>query len=402
MSSPLSRHWVSDEEMVEAYVLHKIDKEEFSDLTAHLGECEDCRKRVQEERELQEGIRKFGRREMKRRLKSQVRRDRSRRIEWTHVASIAAALIVVFSAVLTVRWFFDFKKEKTHVREIVLQENRPAERAIWIIGKVVALKERSDSHTPSQTPTPLMANNELETSELAYSEREASQKSSPESIADRNKAETFASKKSLAASSEKKTDVRDVDNLKSMEAPTPTAIKETEPRSEISSSAFKSAKSLAKQISNSQDSLNSKARGGTTLASEDNLVSRIGNDSRGKQFSAPTIERKAEAYKPAPAKLKSYSVRTSKRTMKDKNAIVVLVHRGDMNDLPVSMKGGDASIIHTRLERTPQGILLTFYSTTITDSVATNIETIGQDSIIVTLRNRQIVYHIPEGWAGKM
>ena len=93
---------------------------------------------------------------------------------------------------------------------------------------------------------------------------------------------------------------------------------------------------------------------------------------------------------------------TAKKVLKDKKAPAVLVRRGDLKDLPVSMRNGDASVIHTRLERTPQGVLLTFYSSAITDSVATDIETIAPDSIIVTFRNRQIAYHIPGGWAGKM
>jgi hypothetical protein len=72
------------------------------------------------------------------------------------------------------------------------------------------------------------------------------------------------------------------------------------------------------------------------------------------------------------------------------------------NDLPASMKTGDASAVQTRLEKTSEGMVLTFYSNLIKDSVATAVEAIGSDSIIVTFRNKQIEYDIPGGLGGKM
>ena len=336
MNNTFSQHWVSDEEKLEAFVLHKIDKEEISNLTAHLEKCDECRKRVQEERELQAGIQKFGRMEMKRRLKLQLRRDRSRHLEWTHVASIAAAVVVVFSAVLTVRWFFDIEKEKTQVREIILQESKPAERAMWIIGKVIEIKDKSSSLALSRTSTPSIAKNEPEFRDNTRFETEARQKLTVESNAKSDNVETFAAQES------------------------------------------------------------------PTLVAEDKVKSRIGFDSNIKHGSAPTTESKTELHKHAFAETGRGPIMIAKKALKDKKAPAVLVRRGDLKDLPVSMRNGDASVIHTRLERTPQGVLLTFYSSAITDSVATDIETIAPDSIIVTFRNRQIAYHIPGGWAGKM
>ncbi len=402
MNNTVSQHWASDEEKLEAFVLHRIDKEEFSNLTAHLEKCDDCRKRVQEERELQIGIHKFGHREMKRRLKLRLRRDRSRRFEWIQVASIAAAIVVVFSAVLTVRWFFDIKKEKTRLREIVFQESKPAERAIWIIGKVIEIKETSGSLARSRTNTTLIADNRLETRDNIRSEADVSQKLMAESNAERGKDETSIVKEGQAISSEGKTDLHDAENSRTKEAPALSATNEIESRPDVSSNTLKSAAPMAKKMSDSRDSLGFEAKGGVTLATEDKLVSRIGYSSREERASVPTTERKQKTNKTVPAKAKTGLVMIAKRTRKNKKASTVLVCRGDMNDLPASMRDGDVSVIHTRLERTPKGVLLTFYSSTITDSVATNIETITPDSIIVTFRNRQISYHIPEGWAGGM
>ena len=402
MNNTFSQHWVSDEEKLEAFVLHKIDKEEISNLTAHLEKCEECRKRVQEERELRTGIQKFGRMEMKRRLKLQLRRDRSRRLEWAHIASIAAAIIVVFSAVLTVRWFFDIEKEKTQVREIILQESKPAERAMWIIGKVIEIKDKSGSLAHSRTSTASIAKNEPEFRDNTRFEAEARQKLTVESNVKSDNIENFAAKESPAIVSEEKTEQHDEVNSKAKGVMSSRAVNDLKSRADASSRTAQSAATILKKKLDTRDSVGSKIKETPTLAAEDKLESRIGFGSNIKQGSAPTTESKSELRKPAFAEARRGPTMTAKKVLKDKKAPAVLVRRGDLKDLPVSMRNGDASVIHTRLERTPQGVLLTFYSSAITDSVATDIETIAPDSIIVTFRNRQIAYHIPGGWAGKM
>jgi hypothetical protein len=395
MNNTISQHWTSDEEKLEAFVLHKIiDKEEISTLAAHLEKCNECRKRVQEEREIRIGIQRFGRMEMKRRLKVRLRRDRSRRFEWTHVASLAAAIVLVFSAVFTVRWFFDAEKEKTQVREIVLQENRPEERALWIIGRVIEIKDRSRSLAHLRTSPGLIVDN-------LQSEVEANQSSIGESKSDADEAAISVAEERQEIVKEERAKQQDVSDSKINEIPASSATKSLESRDDTPFRASKSAAPMLRKMSDSRDSIGSEIKE-NPVVTEERLGYRRGYGSIAKQGSGSAVESKFEVRKPVPAKAKTGPALIAQKALKDKNAPAVLVRRGDLKDLPASMRNGDASAIHTRLERTSQGVLLTFYSSAITDSVATDIEAIAPDSIIVTFRNRQIAYHIPGGLSGKI
>jgi hypothetical protein len=66
------------------------------------------------------------------------------------------------------------------------------------------------------------------------------------------------------------------------------------------------------------------------------------------------------------------------------------------------MRNVDESSIQTLLERTPDGLQLTLYTDTSTDSLSAGIEAVTTDSLIVYFRGQQIAYHIPGGWAGKI
>jgi hypothetical protein len=80
----------------------------------------------------------------------------------------------------------------------------------------------------------------------------------------------------------------------------------------------------------------------------------------------------------------------------------VSIRRAHVAELPPNMRNVDNSDICTFLERTPHGLQLTLYSETTADSLATGIEALTSDSLIVFSQGRQIAYHIPGGWAGKM
>ena len=134
------QHWASDPEKVEAFVLHRIDESERVSCTAHLNQCEECRRVIQEERELVAGIRYAGRKEMKLRLKRWIQRGQGKRFDWIQAASLAAAIILMLGAVFTIRWFTDFNQRKMRSHEIVLKSDDSSQRSLWIIGKVVEQK----------------------------------------------------------------------------------------------------------------------------------------------------------------------------------------------------------------------------------------------------------------------
>jgi hypothetical protein len=138
MSERQSNHWTIHNENIESYLLHKLDETQEKEFTDHLHQCEECRLRVRKERELIAGIRRFGKSEMKRRIKQRMRREQGRRFEWTQAASIAAAVILMFTAVFAIRWFTDFEQNKTRNHEIAFKKSDVSQRSLWITGKVIS------------------------------------------------------------------------------------------------------------------------------------------------------------------------------------------------------------------------------------------------------------------------
>ena len=72
------------------------------------------------------------------------------------------------------------------------------------------------------------------------------------------------------------------------------------------------------------------------------------------------------------------------------------------SELPLLMRRSDESNLQTLFERTSYGLQLTIYSIAASNSVTTGIEALSADSLIVYIQGRQIAYHIPGGWAGKI
>jgi len=238
------QHWASDHEKVEAFVLHRIDESESVSCDAHLNQCEECSHIVQEERELVAGIRYFGRKEMKLRLKQWIDRGQGKQFDWTQAASLAAAIILMIGAVFTVRWFTDLNQSKTRSHEIVLKNEDSSQRSLWIIGKVVEQKR-----------------------------------------------------------------------------------------------IFR----------------------GTLSENSSSFIIKQGN---------------------------------ATRTISIRSALTA--------GLPLSMRTSGESNLQTLFERTPDGLQLTIYTSTAQNSVTTGIEAVTADSLIVFIQGRQIAYHIPGGWAGKI
>jgi hypothetical protein len=366
MNNGLSQHWTLDEEKLTAFILQKIEQKEMSHLTTHLETCSECRKRVQEERELHAGIRKYGRSEMKRKLKSRLRRDQRRRFEWINVASLAAAIVIMIGGVFVTRWLIDFNQDKPKSREILLSEYKESEagkQPLWIIGKVVEVNEKSEPRKDIAFADEI--NPEVKLREEIFLGETAR----------RGKRESDKMDTSIqAAGSEYMASV----NLESHDRKQENALASAPVPSEIQ----KKSKALSADKAEIQAGYDSIAKGSAKPAAS-------------KEYPVTIAEAKQDQYEYASKKRPSSYITRQRTPVKN-----VIVRRGDMKDLPASMSSGDAAAIHTRMERTDQGILLTFYSNSIKDTVATNVEAITQDSIIVSFRKKQIVYHIPGGLSG--
>lgn len=98
-------HWTSDPDLVERYVLNRIDSAERSQLGDHLQVCEECARVVRTEEVLIAGIRAHGRAALKSRLKERFATRRGREFSWYQLAGAAAAIVVLITVGVHNRWF---------------------------------------------------------------------------------------------------------------------------------------------------------------------------------------------------------------------------------------------------------------------------------------------------------
>jgi len=135
------QHWTFDDEKLEAYVLMNLNSQEYSELEDHLKQCKLCQQRVKEERELIADIREYGRKKLKERIKTQLSQVQEKKVNWIHLVSIAASVLVILSVAFLIKWFLNLDGQKTNKREIVLLEQTEHQpNAVWIIGKLIEIK----------------------------------------------------------------------------------------------------------------------------------------------------------------------------------------------------------------------------------------------------------------------
>ncbi len=99
------RHWTEDSDLIERFVLNRLDPDERNELEDHLRICEVCKQAVRAEQLLLAGIRRSGRERFKAALAQKLSAVEQRRVPWAHLLSAAAVVLIVISVVLYNRWF---------------------------------------------------------------------------------------------------------------------------------------------------------------------------------------------------------------------------------------------------------------------------------------------------------
>ncbi len=114
------KHWTDDEEVLEDYVLSRIEDPVRARLDAHLKSCAQCRERVETEAGLAAGIRQFE----ASRVKSQLQlltSGRRRSVPLPHILSMAAAIVLIVGIGFYNRWFWKPIPE-SQPQEVIVQE----------------------------------------------------------------------------------------------------------------------------------------------------------------------------------------------------------------------------------------------------------------------------------------
>lgn len=127
MTHSTNIHWTEDQELLEQFILHRLDEARRKELEAHLLVCEECQLAVKNEQELVLGIKRVGREEMKARLKERIAGTKpepsSRQIPWVRVLSAAAIIVILVGVGIYDRWF---TKEQPNTSEQLISQQQPA------------------------------------------------------------------------------------------------------------------------------------------------------------------------------------------------------------------------------------------------------------------------------------
>ncbi|MEX2117191.1 MAG: hypothetical protein WEB37_09900 [Bacteroidota bacterium] len=100
-----NEHWTDDSELVELFVSGNMRSERTRDLEAHLALCVSCRKIVDREVLVREGIRLYARNTLKRRLRERLSLIPASGVPWPHILSAAAMLIIIVGIGIQTQWW---------------------------------------------------------------------------------------------------------------------------------------------------------------------------------------------------------------------------------------------------------------------------------------------------------
>jgi hypothetical protein len=101
-------HWTEDEVLLSQFVLGRTSVEVKKELEEHLRICSQCREAVQKERGLASGIRQYGRKAIKSRLKNQLDAKSAvyhKLLTWQRVVSAAAVVVIITGVGIFSHWF---------------------------------------------------------------------------------------------------------------------------------------------------------------------------------------------------------------------------------------------------------------------------------------------------------
>jgi hypothetical protein len=109
------KHWTNDPELIERFVLRKMNPEERNELEDHLRICEVCKRTVRAEQVLLAGIRRSGREQFKSELRKKILASAAeeKTTPWMKILSVAAVVTILFTVGIYNRWFET--QETSHV-----------------------------------------------------------------------------------------------------------------------------------------------------------------------------------------------------------------------------------------------------------------------------------------------
>lgn len=123
------RHWTDDSDLIERFVLNRLDPDERNELEDHLRVCEVCKQAVRAEQILIAGIRRSGRERLKAELRKKLTAAERKGVPWPHILSAAAVVIILLGIAYHNRWFEMLKSPEREIPVDISKTATPSERA---------------------------------------------------------------------------------------------------------------------------------------------------------------------------------------------------------------------------------------------------------------------------------
>lgn len=338
-------HWTNDPDLLERYARGKVPESERRQLDEHLHTCLECVARLKDETGIVDGIKMFGRGEMKDKLRQRLAHEPSRRIPWTRIMSVAATIVIIVGIGFFNEWFPPQPKQKV--------ESKPAE----------TLGDMKD-----QVP-----------------ERTAAQKQeTPELAKDRERDLALKSK----AGKETKIE-------------TPLKLRfdgeKREDRSALSAAAQSGTGAVQQQAEHviSLDEMK-----GQKMGQVDDQVWVEGT--------VMTQTDKNEEFGKVSRKKKAQDAQVPKAETQPSVQQGVHLQQMPSRNLPAAQQQkqrfSNVNSVQTLVSRTNHGLKMTLYLDTLfqeADFRNANVQEVEPDSIVIDLPNQRIGYQLPSGWNKK-
>lgn len=355
MSQLNNIHWTDDEDLLERFVMNRLEAVEREKLDAHLRECAQCQGAVQAEQQLVAGVRRSGRDELKARLRERVVVQPVRRINWYQVAGVAATIIFLVTIGIYNRWFFSGETKEIVVTE---QEDKESTKSV---------------------------------DELKRAEKDEA-------------AATVKKEKELSAISKSVPTTTDAGRMPREEARTDVVAEPS--KAPVAIEMEKGKEVQAERLQVAAEAPVSKEAGVRDQASlEANAI----------WVEGAIVLEKFEEFKAARGAKAAEQIRGREmveKISKDERAQMAIqveepepfvITQRPFSALPQSQRAKQqrSNTVQTLLQRTKSGVQMTiFLNSLVTESVLQNarVEPVGEDSIIVSFGAQRIVYKLPPGW----
>lgn len=122
MDEENKKYWTDDDDLVSDYVLGRLSAEEKKRLDEEIADCEPCKQKIRVEMEIAAGIKRHGRDYLKGIMRKKLSRQRATQFYSYQYIGLAAAIVIIAIGIgLYQLWFSDLAApKKFHQQEVVL------------------------------------------------------------------------------------------------------------------------------------------------------------------------------------------------------------------------------------------------------------------------------------------